>query len=287
MARPRGGASPFPATRRGRLRSRAPGSQGAAFRNAGALGEARTRRSRGARRRGGVQAARASSRSRSHPRPGSASLFSTHFGTGRRRCRALSQGTARRVARPAPPATGRPRRPDAAPDTPPRAVPGRPLVAFAPRLSRLRTGLAEGAPGIGAAAAAPVAVARLPRSPPRYRRSGQNPARVHGGQTSASCSGPEPRLGPDGEAGADVGGRGASGAPKRCGMPRGGDAGRAKAPAEQDGAGRSAAAREAPAGRGAPERTPPSLSPRRRAVRAAAQDKRGAMRSEASIEPLA
>ena len=37
-----------------RTRSHAPGSQGAAFRNAGALGEARTRRSRGARRLGGV-----------------------------------------------------------------------------------------------------------------------------------------------------------------------------------------------------------------------------------------
>ena len=174
------GASPFPATRRGRLRSRAPGSQGAAFRNAGALGEARTRRSRGARRLGGVEAAFASSRSRSHPRPGSASLFSPHFGTGLRRSRAFSQGRARRGARPAPPAPGRPRRPDAAPDTPPRTVPGRPLVAFAPRLSRLRTGLAEGAPGIGAAAAAPVAVARLSRTPPRYRRRGPNPAQVHG-----------------------------------------------------------------------------------------------------------
>ena len=189
------GASPIPATRRGRLRSRAPGSQGAAFRNAGALGEARTRRSRGARRRGGVQAARASSRSRSHPPPGSASLFSPHFGTGLRRCRAIPQGRARRAARPAPPATGRPRRPDAAPDTPPRAAPGRPLGAFAPRLSRLRIGLAEGAPGIGAAAAAPVAVARHPRAPPRYRRKGRNPARVRGGQPLASCSGrPRPQI---------------------------------------------------------------------------------------------
>ena len=51
-----------------------------------------------------------------------------------------------------------------------------------------------------------------------------------------------------------MGGRGASGAPKRCGMTREGDVGRAKAPAEQDGAGRPAAARAAPAGRGAPER---------------------------------
>ena len=164
-------------------RLQAPGSQGAAFRNAGPLGEARTRRSRGARRLGGVEAAFASSRSRSHPPPGSASLFSPHFGTGLRRCRAFSQGEARRGARPAPPAPGRLRRPDAAPDTPPRAVPGRPLVAIAPRLSRLRTGLAEGAPGIGAAAAAPVAVARRPRAPPCYRRRGRDPARDHDGQT--------------------------------------------------------------------------------------------------------
>lgn len=61
-----------------------------------------------------MEAAFASSRSRSHPRPGSASLFSPHFGTGLRRCRARAQGTARRAARPASPATGRPRRPDAA-----------------------------------------------------------------------------------------------------------------------------------------------------------------------------
>ena len=46
--------------KRARDRSQAPGSQGAAFRNAGPLGEARTRRSRGARRLGGVEAAVAS-----------------------------------------------------------------------------------------------------------------------------------------------------------------------------------------------------------------------------------
>ena len=33
----------------------------------------------------------------------------------------------------------------------------------------------------GVSAAAPVAVARLPRVPPHYRKRGRNPARVHGG----------------------------------------------------------------------------------------------------------
>ena len=58
---------------------RAPGSRNPLFANAGPFGGTRTRRSRGARRRGGVEAARASSRSRSHPRPRPASLSSPAF----------------------------------------------------------------------------------------------------------------------------------------------------------------------------------------------------------------
>ena len=172
--------------KRARDCSQAPGSQGAAFRNAGPLGEARTRRSRGARRLGGVEAAFASSRSRSHPRPGSASLFSPHFGTGLRRCRAFSQGTARRAARPAPPATGRPRRPDAAPDTPPRAVPGRP----APRCPLV----ASAAPGPASRRARP-ASARPPQ-PPSPSRASHAPRHATAGEggilRESTAAGPAP-----------------------------------------------------------------------------------------------
>ena len=82
-----------------------------------------------------------------------------------------------------------------------------------------------------------------------------------------------------------MGGRGADGSPKRCGMTRGGDAGRAKAPTGQGGAGRPAAARAAPAGRGGPARTPPSLSPRRRAVRAASETKRSRCAAKQASRP--
>ena len=65
----------------------------------------------------------------------------------------------------------------------------------------------------------------------------------HGSRRQADCfvrestepcsAGPGPRLGRCGEVGAGVGARGASTPPPRCGMPRGGGAGRVKAPTDR------------------------------------------------------
>ena len=180
-AGPAAGASPFPASSRrtAPLVLRAPKTRCSRMR--GRSGGALARRPRGPRSLGGVTPAFApvASRLRSRERP--ASLFSTHSGTGLRRCRVPSQRSARRVARPAPPAFGRPLRPDGAPDTPARAAPGRAAARSRspplPAPDRPRSD----APGIAAAVATPDAGVRLPRAPPWLSPAGGRlRAGIHG-----------------------------------------------------------------------------------------------------------